>query len=537
MNDDIISQLQQATTDEQKTWIITEVTLKTLTTRLADAVKVAAIPHWFNVPVLAALLSVDAPEAEELYEGIKALSFSEPFGDLGYALHDLTRAGILSHLISTQPSFFQKLSQRAYEYFCQFEDAQHTVEAIYHLLATDKTDGMEKFKEQIQSHIESTKFSAANNLIRNARELVKLGRLSGAESDEIDWRCFLVEQRLERFGKREKAPEIKRQYAIQTFQVFNPVEDIGKSHFRKDFLTRKLMEFTRALERNPDYWALANRGEAYRLLDDYPAALADFTRALELNPDYAWALANRGTTYFLMGNYPAALADFTRALELNPDYAEALANRGETYRLLGDYPAALADFTRALELNTDYAWALANRGATYLRMDNYPAALADLTRALELNTDYAEVLANRGETYRLMSDYPSALADLNHTIKLEPQNEWAHYGRGLIFLIQNRSEQAQTDFSLAIQQASPLYEKNPEDWRNTFNLAIYHLAAGHVEEAESLYRKALTHSIPAGNLREAGNDLDDFLHLFPDHPQAKAMRDLLQQHLDETSSC
>ena len=29
MNDDIISQLQQATTDEQKTWVITEVTLKT----------------------------------------------------------------------------------------------------------------------------------------------------------------------------------------------------------------------------------------------------------------------------------------------------------------------------------------------------------------------------------------------------------------------------------------------------------------------------------------------------------------------------
>ena len=33
------------------------------------------------------------------------------------------------------------------------------------------------------------------------------------------------------------------------------------------------------------------------------------------------------------------------------------------------------------------------------------------------------------------------------------------------------------------------------------------------------------------------NDLDDFLHLFPDHPQAKAMRDLLQQRLDEISSC
>jgi len=204
---------------------------------------------------------------------------------------------------------------------------------------------------------------------------------------------------------------------------------------------------------------------------------------------------------------------------------------------MGDYPGALADCNRTLELNPADAVALVSRSVTYRLMGDYPAALADLDRALELNKDDAGTLANRGETYRLMGDYPSALTDLNHAIELEPQQDWAHYSRGLIFLIQNHSEQAQADFSLAIQQASPLYEKNPEDWQNTFNLAIYHLAAGHIEEAEGLYRKALTHPIPAGLLREVINDLDDFLHFFPDHPQAKVIRDLLQQRLDETSSC
>ena len=78
MNDDIISQLQQATTDEQKTWIITEAILNTLPDELSDAVKIAAIPHWFDASVLAALLSIDLDKANVIYESIKALSFSEP---------------------------------------------------------------------------------------------------------------------------------------------------------------------------------------------------------------------------------------------------------------------------------------------------------------------------------------------------------------------------------------------------------------------------------------------------------------------------
>ena len=63
MNNDIISQLQHATTDEQKTWIITEAILNTLPDELSNAVKVAAIPHWFDAPVLAALLSIDPDKA------------------------------------------------------------------------------------------------------------------------------------------------------------------------------------------------------------------------------------------------------------------------------------------------------------------------------------------------------------------------------------------------------------------------------------------------------------------------------------------
>ena len=248
-------------------------------------------------------------------------------------------------------------------------------------------------------------------------------------------------------------------------------------------------------------------------------------------------MVSRGETYRRMGRNEEALADFNRAIEHEPDNAVALASRGQVFRDLGRYEEALVDFNRGLELDSNLNWAIADRGETYRRMGRNEEALADFNRAIERDPDYAFALANRGETYRLMGDYPAALADFDHVIELEPQNDWSYYDRGLLFLIEKRSGQAQTDFSLAIQQANTVYEKDPENWRNTFNLAIYHLASGRVEEAESLYRKTLNLPIPADSLRESFNDLNNFLHFFPDHPQAKAMRDLIQNRLETPSSC
>ena len=40
-------------------------------------------------------------------------------------------------------------------------------------------------------------------------------------------------------------------------------------------------------------WAIAGRGETYRLMGRHDEALADFTRAIDLDPRNAWAIASR----------------------------------------------------------------------------------------------------------------------------------------------------------------------------------------------------------------------------------------------------
>jgi tetratricopeptide (TPR) repeat protein len=309
-------------------------------------------------------------------------------------------------------------------------------------------------------------------------------------------------------------------------------------------------------------WAIASRGQTHRLMGNYEAALADFDRAIELDEQDAGAIAGRGLTHRLMGNYEAALANYDRAIELDEQDAGAITGRGQTHRLMGNYEAALADFDRAIELDEKDAWAIASRGHTHRLMGNYEAALADFDRAIELDEKDAWAIASRGLTHRLMGNYEAALADFDQAIALDEvwplgsrgvthrlignyeaaladfdrvndldESHWWRYQCALVYLVQGQVEAAASNLQRAIALAEPEYQKNPQDWRNTFNLAVYHLAAGHTAEANRLDREGV--NAPPHSIRDAIDDLEDFLTVRPGHEQATAMRDFLQQLLDE----
>jgi hypothetical protein len=76
--------------------------------------------------------------------------------------------------------------------------------------------------------------------------------------------------------------------------------------------------------------------------------------------------------------------------------------------------------------------------------------------------------------------------------------------------------------------------------------ALYHLAAAHPEDSDRLYTSNLTAPMTDGRSQTiewrpmailetrgcANDDLDDFLQLFPDHPQAQQVKQLRQRTID-----
>ena len=97
MMDDFLRQLQAAT-DEKRRWLVTENLLNSLPPDLTQMAWAAAIPHWFDADILAALRPELKGRAAGLYAQLQTLPFVEPFEGRGYNVHELTRKLMLAHL-------------------------------------------------------------------------------------------------------------------------------------------------------------------------------------------------------------------------------------------------------------------------------------------------------------------------------------------------------------------------------------------------------------------------------------------------------
>ncbi|MEH1812623.1 MAG: tetratricopeptide repeat protein [Nostoc sp.] len=382
----------------------------------------------------------------------------------------------------------------------------------------------------------------------------------------LDWRGYIYSQSnqyskaLEDFTEAIKlAPEEVEYLTVR-----------GMTYCQMQRYPEALQDLNRVIELNPNYqWAIANRAITYRRIYRYDEALQDCNRAIELDPSDQWVLAHRGVTYCYMQRYLESLQDLNQAIKLDPNYQWAIASRGDTYRYMQRYNKALQDFNRAIELDANYQWTTATgfRGLIYRRMQRYHETPQDLDRAIVLNPNYQWVLARRGDTYRQMQRYSEALQDLDRAIELDPKDDWSlikrgstyfilqqynkaladfsHainlksnddcylYDRALTYLALNQPDKARADLALAIKLAKEHYEKDAKNWRNAFNLALYYLAAHYTQPAEQLYRYAISQNASSESIREAIQNLNDFLTVFPDHVQATSMRQLLQSSLTE----
>jgi tetratricopeptide (TPR) repeat protein len=506
----------------------------------------AALPRLLNQDVLAVL--VGEKEADALFTWLRGMPFIEKQGD-GWTYHDVVRTQMLRYKRQEAPQGWANLHRKLAEYYEGLRGGlgldreagrkhltwqAYAVEALYHRLC-----------QTPQKHL----LAALTDFVLALREQRAFARrwaeaihAAGADSGSDDvqfWGQSLV-------AGTQAYEEQRHQAVLEMFAALLEKARLeadgravalasrGATYLWMGEYAAALADLNQALELDPDdVWAIAHRGATYRQMREYPAALADLDRALELKPNYVWAIATRGATYRRIGDFAAALADLDRAIELDPNAVWAILNRGDVYRRMGEYKAALADFNRAIELNPNNAWAITRRGVIYWSLKQYPEALADLNQAIEFEPNYAWGFAVRGFTYGVLGQYPAALADLDRAIELVPNEAGVHYGRGLLHLAMSVPDQAEADLSQAIRLARQAYEKDPQNPLKVLTLALYYLAAGEIKEAERLYHQALIGPPSASIIREAVFNLDVFLRFFPDHAQALAMRDLLQEHLQE----
>ncbi|MFN6463499.1 MAG: tetratricopeptide repeat protein [Nostoc sp. DedVER02] len=214
MNHELLQKLAKAQTDEERSWIVTESLLSTLSPELASAAYAAAVPHWFNADILAALRPELQAQSSQLYTELQTLPFVEEFFGRGHNVHDLTRNLMLKHLWHEHQDEFLTLSQRAAEYFFSSNERQKTIteqpetqiEWLYHLIVVDREWKGSEFWDLAQKWNNNFRVAELESLITTLLEQIAAERVATPAKAEVyyfagkaEFRVYKVTKALERY--------------------------------------------------------------------------------------------------------------------------------------------------------------------------------------------------------------------------------------------------------------------------------------------------------------------------------------------------
>jgi len=229
--------------------------------------------------------------------------------------------------------------------------------------------------------------------------------------------------------------------------------------------------------------AYQNIGALYAISGDYSTALRFDNLALQnslegrdstnLSMDYN----NVANDYYDLGEYDEAYFYFTqsfrvaRAIEDSLRMAIAIHNVGRVFKELGQYERSLAHLSLSLEMSRKIndiegvPYSLDEIGDVLLRKGEYDSALkillqsVDLTRQQNLRILEPRTLAKLATVHLHSKDYDNALAYYDTTFKLHQKtgNEFGiaevHLGRGLVFMKQEKYEQAMHSINRSLSLA------------------------------------------------------------------------------------
>ncbi len=163
-----------------------------------------------------------------------------------------------------------------------------------------------------------------------------------------------------------------------------PFAEAGLAHHKSGSLDAAIVEYDKALARNPKYIdALVLRGDARKARGEIDRAIADYSKALNVDAKHAVALAARGVAFEAKGLAARAIDDYTRAIK-SSKAPVAYFLRANAYLANGDAAAAIKDYTSAIEGETGFVQAYQNRAVAYERAGRADLAQADQQAAAAL---------------------------------------------------------------------------------------------------------------------------------------------------------
>ncbi|HWS82826.1 MAG TPA: tetratricopeptide repeat protein [Ktedonobacteraceae bacterium] len=266
MDDAFVQALQAAKNPEEKATLVAEASLDTLPRRVAFVARQCVLFHWFDQSITEGLLQAFAPNGDhrqDAYGQIISLPFIEHLL-WGVTYQDLTRQGLLKHLVHTQPELLKSAAQIAAPlYKASPQIKRGEAEALFCSIVSGDT---------LASSLQ------IDTLLEQAMSLQDWQSMEG---------LFRLQEEAEQLSFVEPIPRTEHYWMLRS--VINRVQN------KPD---EALVDYNHALTINPkNALAYLNRGIIHLRLHHYELAEADYNQALRFDPVLAQVYVNNGVRF------------------------------------------------------------------------------------------------------------------------------------------------------------------------------------------------------------------------------------------------
>jgi len=175
------------------------------------------------------------------------------------------------------------------------------------------------------------------------------------------------------------------------------------------------------------------------------AAMAAAQSAARDHPGDPIAFEELGSAYFEAGQIDEALGAFRHAVELNPHTARAFDGIGHIFYVKGEPQAAESAYEQGIANDPHYPGNYYGLGILYAaKLGDYQRALNVFERSLEANPGDPFLEANLGCIHARMGQIDRGIQILEAVVRRDPNQAFAHSWLALLYLHQQRLEDAET---------------------------------------------------------------------------------------------
>jgi tetratricopeptide (TPR) repeat protein len=210
--------------------------------------------------------------------------------------------------------------------------------------------------------------------------------------------------------------------------------------------------YSQILSEDPEFPELhARLSFTYFQSGDPEEALRQAKAALVENPNNPVAHMNAGLALDALQHFDAAKEEYQKAIHSKSDYVLAYMNFGNLLAEIKDFDGAIAQFKSALALDPTRALTHYNIGIVYADRKDFPSAIREYREAKRLDPHMLEARQNLGSTL-MQTDAAAAITEFKELAAIAPDWPLCHLCLGSAYLRTGRPDEAEKEYTLAIQQ-------------------------------------------------------------------------------------